>query len=1254
MKEVLISMIKHISPKRVTTSACVALLMATCATTQNYATGPTFSGLSPAPFSDGNIYLNSDALGRPFSGTINDSLAITTFSIAGTKGTIYASNDLTTGSAATLSSTLPSTGPVTFNITGLTTLASFPPDSATYDLTASDADGSTSKQIVVSTANPSFENTESPEYTNFSSILSEQIIPAAVNGIDVPIKTITLQNPWGTTWTVFANGYSWYRDFTFTPANNLLTLPTWLSNWQGQHTITATDAANNSCTHNLFVSTQPPSLRNFPLYSSNISSMTNSVIPANVNGTAIPVSTVTMVESSGTPVTGSPFSGGSITIPSGLSVGVYTLTATDDANNRATQQLVVSTAQPTFSTNDFVDSNPLYINGSSAFKGTVDLVAVSGNTTVYVPIKSMAIIDALSNSKPIYNFSSDKETGFGSYTIPAGFPNGIYTLSVTDMAGNTGTQTVPPLIISNIAPSISFSNLTTASDGNIYMNATALTSSLSGTILTAKFNNNVVPIDTFSIKGTDANMNVILESLMNYTSVPTQNSTPFDFTPSTLSPAITTDGTYTLSVIDEAGNETKQKIIVNSTLPSFEASYFSPRISGSNIYIGGNLSTLSGRIKQNNVPLQSLTIAKTGTTVNTNAPYTITNGINSFAFTIDLSLLDNLFATSGTYSLTATDFSGNISTDQPVIVCLDSPTLTFPTGTLGDDNNINIDLSALSTPVSGTATMASIGQDDIDIDSITIKGIGNTIYGPTRINFTTSGSDASFTFTPSALSGFPQVPGNYLLTVKDIAGNTVTENIIVKAQPPKLTLPTQSFNPALTLTTGTAKAASGKASVTVGGIAVTVDGSGKFTMPSDLPSGVYPVIATDPFGNQSVGGVIVDVSFPSISWMDPQQYIGSGTTAFSGMATKPLQSASLVNGSTTIPLTIDATNQSAFSLSNFSSVTNLTDGLWFVSLTDLAGNQIDSNLTENQLIVHKTPPTLTLPTQDINFLDLGIVQNGTTGRANSSIPLTNVMINTTSANISNSNVEEFIIPYLSTGSHKVTVTDAALNVTTQNINVKNIPALVLPGTIINPNATVVMGKTNPLNVVNNTVVIGSTSITINPDGTFVIPALNAGTYTITVTDPDSDTNSGTITVVTQGPQLVLPPNPINPMLSNSMGQTSPGSVVAIDGKKINVDASGNFALLKDLTPGIHNVTSRDQAGNVSFGTFTVKTSPPALSIVGLSGSTDIGSTVIIGNQSVPVDGNGNFTLPNVANGLYTITATDVAENVTTKSIKIAR
>lgn len=248
------------------------------------------------------------------------------------------------------------------------------------------------------------------------------------------------------------------------------------------------------------------------------------------------------------------------------------------------------------------------------------------------------------------------------------------------------------------------------------------------------------------------------------------------------------------------------------------------------------------------------------------------------------------------------------------------------------------------------------------------------------------------------------------------------------------------------------------------------------------------------------------------------------------------------------------------------------------------------------------------------------------------------------------------------GTYILKVTDAAGNEAKQNMSIRvlpDVPVLVLPKMIINPNTTIIVGRTSLLDLVRNTVTIGTTFVKVNADGTFVIPALPDRAYPVVVTDPDGNINSGVITAVTSGPLLTLPTNPINPITSNIMGQTFPGSVAVINSQTINVDRNGSFILPKDLDSGTYTVSSRDQDGNQTFGTFSVKITPPALTIAnstpnreeGLSGSTDIGATVVVGNQSVFVDSDGKFTLPVLEKGIHFVKATDLAGNQTTKSIK---
>ena len=264
-------------------------------------------------------------------------------------------------------------------------------------------------------------------------------------------------------------------------------------------------------------------------------------------------------------------------------------------------------------------------------------------------------------------------------------------------------------------------------------------------------------------------------------------------------------------------------------------------------------------------------------------------------------------------------------------------------------------------------------------------------------------------------------------------------------------------------------------------------------------------------------------------------------------------------------------------------------------------------------------------------------------------------IDDTSLNL-NQYSKDFVIPYLLTGSHTVWATDAAGNPTSKSLYVQNSPFLQIPLTHINPQLGIINGQTNP----GNTVVVGSLPVTVEHNGSFIIPSsLTTGSYSVVAMSPDGDTTTTMLNVLTSQPLLTIPSTPVNPSLSQLIGTTIPGATVAIDKMSINVDSFGNFAIPSTLQNGCFNVTSTDQAGNQTTSTLHVKTIPPTLNVVfnasscAIQDSTDIGSLVTVGGQSASVDGSGNFTFSsNLAPGIYPVVAQDQAGNISTRSVRV--
>ncbi|MCW3086378.1 MAG: hypothetical protein JWP12_3744 [Bacteroidetes bacterium] len=564
----------------------------------------------------------------------------------------------------------------------------------------------------------------------------------------------------------------------------------------GTYTLTVTDPANPACPS---TTTQAVT--------------TNTTLPnASTGATQNLTCTTTSVNLSGNSSTGG--AGYSWSGPSGFSsssqnpavstVGTYTLTVTNPSNG------CTATAQQTVGTN----TTPPNASAGAAQNLTcaITSVSLSGNSTT---------------GGATYSWTGPG--GFSSASQnPAAGAAGTYTVTVTDPA-NGCTATAQQTIGSNTTPPDA---------------STAATQNLTCTITTVNLGgNSATGGATYSWSG------------------------PGGFTDGTQNPAVTTAGTYTLTVTDPANGctATAQQIIGTNTTPPDATAGAAQNLScmTTSVNLSGNSAT-------------------TGATYSWAGPGGFTDGTQNPAV-----------STAGTYTLTVTDPANSCTATAQQIV---NPAAGQPDATTGAAQSltcavlsVNLNGSSTSTNVtyswSGPSGFASTSQTPAATATgtytltvtDTITGCSSTAMQTVNSNTTppnaTAGAVQSLTCTVLSLnlnagSGTPSVSynwsgpgaftssianppvtavGTYTVTVTDPAnGCTATATQVINSN----TVPPDAGAGAAQTLTCLAPAANLNGTSATSGATYSWAGPGGFTSSVQNPTvssvGTYTVTVTDP------------------------------------------------------------------------------------------------------------------------------------------------------------------------------------------------------------------------------------------------------------------------------------------------------------------------------------------------------------------------------------------------------------------------
>ncbi len=891
------------------------------------------------------------------------------------------------------------------------------------------------------------------------------------------------------------------------------------------------------------------------------------------------------------------------------------------------------------------------LNGLSYTSGT--LVALDGayvlivtdgieSTTVNFWIDTIAPEVTGVEDGAYYNTSVSAEFTEGTATLNglayiSGTPieaEDFYTLIVTDLADNVTTITftidkTPPEVTGVTDGSYYNSNRTiTFNEGSATLNSlpfttgTTVTAEGSYTLVVTDLANNVTTI-TFTIDQTEPVVTGVEGGAYYNTGV----SAEFTEGTATLNGLAYISGTpieaedfYTLIVTDLANNVTAITFTIDKTPPEVtgvtDGSYYN-----TNRTITFNEGTAT---------LNSLPFA-TGTTVTAEGSYTLVvtdlaNNVTTITFTIDKTAQDITGVTDGSYYNTTVSaiFSEGTATLNG---------LTYISGTPIEAEGV---YTLIVTDLANNVTTITF---TIDKTPPEVTGVTDGSYYNTNRTITFNEGSATLNSLPFTTGTTVTAEGSYTLIVTDLAGNVTTVAFVLDKTLPIITIDTYILTPTNQDIIVTAS---------------TNEGSLNFTSHTFTENGSFTFIATDLAGNvaeRTVTITNIDKTAPIVTGVENGvQYNTNRNPAFNeGTATlngENFTSGTLVNQEqtytlivtdaagniTTVIFTIDKTPPVIIGITDgtyyktdltitfdegnatlngavFTSGTTVTiEDSYTLIVTDLA-----SNVTTVAFVLDKTAPIITIDPYNTDPTNLDITVTADT-------------------NEGSLNVTSHI--FTENGSFTFIATDLAGNVSERTVTITN----------IDKNAPAVSGVSNNF-FYNNSRIITFDKGTATLNGIEFISGTTVsaeGSYVLVVTDDAS--NITTVSFVIDKTAPIISGVENNAYYNTDLNITFNEGSATLNG----------LAFSSETLVSVENsytLVVTDLAGNISTVTFVLDKTAPVITFEPYESEAPVSSVTV--NASV---NEGSLNTPSrlfTANGSYTFIATDLAGNVSEKTVIIS-
>ncbi len=626
--------------------------------------------------------------------------------------------------------------------------------------------------------------------------------------------------------------------------------------------------------------------------------------------------------------------------------------------------------------------------------------------------------------------------------------------------------------------------------------------------------------------------------------------------------------------------------------------------------------------------------------------------------------ISNLAA--GSYTVTATDANGCIKTQAYTIV---SPAAIVISGTATNMvcagvNNGSITVSATggtgtktygwSNGASGTtASNLDVGSYTVTVSDANgcIQTQSYTITSPTAIvisgsatnatcnlnngsiSVSATGGTGSKTFTWSNGATGASISnlavGSYTATATDASGCTTSQQFTVTSSS-SIVITGTPTNPTCAGTsdgTITVSATGGTGSQTFawsnGATGATVNNIG---------SGSYTVTATDAAGcTQAQSYTLVSPSVISITGT------AVGTTC-----------AGLNNGSIGVSAT-GGTGSKTFAWSNGAAggnITNLASGSYTVTATDANG------CTQTQSYTVNTPSAIVISGTESNIACAGvntgsISVSATGGTGNKTFSWSNGATGTTISN-------------LAAGNYTVTATDANSCAETQLYTITAPSLIVITGTATNATCA---GINNGSIAVSATGGTGNKTFTWSNGATgATISNLSAGNYTVTATDANNCTKTQLYTITAPTAVVITGAATNVTCAGNNDGSITVSATGGTGSTTFSWSNGATGTTVSNLAAGNYTVTATDVSSCTQTQSYSI-TAPGAIVITGTATNATCAGT---NNGSITVTAAGGTgsktymwsngatgsTVSNLAEGNYTVTATDANNCIQSQSYTI--
>ena len=529
-------------------------------------------------------------------------------------------------------------------------------------------------------------------------------------------------------------------------------------------TFAASDAAGNTSTQDLVINisktdTVAPTISSFTSSTSSVALTTSSqsqnvsftvVATDNVGISGVTVSGATLVSNSGNTFgftksySYSNYSFGSVN-------DSVVATATDAAGNSSTSTISIAVSKtdnqaPSISSFTVDDSSPV-VSTSSQYQTVTFSVTATDNvaiSTVSIPGATYASTSGNTRTfEKTYEYSN----------LDWGVTDETFTVTVTDTAGNTATDTVDVSVTKNDDQNPSISSFS-VSDSTIELTTNSQSQTVTFTVVAT--DNRAVT--SKSVTGAT----FVSQSGNTFTFSRTFNYSDFSFGSSTR--------TVTATIGDAAGNTTSDTLTVNITKSDNQA----PTITGFTSASVTHFANLYSTPNSNKTHTETFTITASDNVAigGVSIPgATMTSSLDDgspFTFTKDYDYDDyNYGSQTQTETVTVSDTAGNASTSSITYTINkydnSSPTIS---GFSVTDNTVVLTTSSPSQTVTFSATVS----DNRAVTNVTIDGQDITPSGNTySYSKTYSYGDWNFGANTNVVS----------IVATDAAGNTSTDSVTV-------------------------------------------------------------------------------------------------------------------------------------------------------------------------------------------------------------------------------------------------------------------------------------------------------------------------------------------------------------------------------------------------------------------------------------------------------------------------------------------